>query len=79
MLSSARSRRALERSDTEGISVVSLKDWVRNYRAVRGRTKRTRAHEDMRFSDGDGSDQRSAVVFNLISYEDDHYDKAHRA
>jgi hypothetical protein len=59
--------------------VVSLKDWVRNYRAVRGRTKRTRAHEDMRFSDGDASDERSAVVFNLISYEDDHYDKAHRA
>ena len=79
MLSSARSRRALERSDTEGISAVSLNDWVGNYRAVRGRIKRTRAYEDMRFSDGDGSDERSAAVFNLISYEDDHYDKAHRA
>ena len=33
----------------------------------------------MRFSDGDGSDERSAAIFNLISYEDDHYDKAHRA
>ena len=79
MLSAARSRRALERSDTEGISAVSLKDWIGNYRAVPGRIKRTRAHEDMHFGDGDGSDERSAVVFNLISYEDDHYDKAHRA
>ena len=33
----------------------------------------------MRFSDGDVSDERSVVVFNLISYEDEHYDKAHRA
>jgi hypothetical protein len=33
----------------------------------------------MRFSDGDGGDERSAVVFNLISYEHEHYDKAHRA
>jgi hypothetical protein len=33
----------------------------------------------MRFSDGDGSDERSAVVFNLISYDHDHNDKAHRA
>ena len=28
---------------------------------------------------GEGGDERSAAVFNLISYEDDHYDKAHRA
>ena len=32
----------------------------------------------MHFGDGDGSDERSVVVFNLISYEEDHYDKAHR-
>jgi hypothetical protein len=28
---------------------------------------------------GEGRDERSAVVFNLISYGHDHYDKAHRA
>ena len=33
----------------------------------------------MRIGDGDGSDERSTAVFNLISYEHDHYDKAHRA
>ena len=76
MLFSARSRRALGRSDTEGISAVSLKDWVGNYRAARRRIKRTRAYEDMRFSDDDGSEERSAGGFNLISYDDDHYDKA---
>jgi hypothetical protein len=33
----------------------------------------------MHFSDGNGGDERSALVFNLISYEDDHNDKAPRA
>jgi hypothetical protein len=30
----------------------------------------------MRFSDDGGSEERSAGGFNLISYDDDHYDKA---
>jgi hypothetical protein len=30
----------------------------------------------MRFSDDDGGEERSAGGFNLISYDDDHYDKA---
>jgi hypothetical protein len=33
----------------------------------------------MHFSDGDGTEQRSAVGSNLISYDDDHYVKVRRA